>query len=405
MSSGYSQEFNERHPHSIRSLVPPQRNSFIMLAAILAASYCMYLIVLSFCNDLNQHFILTQPTRFECTQCLPSSIPMNRTQSEQSVRNHVHGLYVDSNDQHCSTCQLGRIADADSFPLTPSRKLVFDEHLDVLYVVGSSTLRGMYINFVESFRNQHNFSNHVIIRPSFCCFAEYQFNGTNDVYLEPSSPRSQNVDHLENVLFSAYFIWNAELQNVGNTWQSMKRDLDGKNVMLLIGNHFWNYEFHSKIADIIDEYWRRTVHSTHASVIWLDTWYLGTTNFDAFNRTEENLKIQQLNEKATTWIRRQQHKHDIIQINLDAILLRDYGVSGGSEIFRAYKMTDGVHFQCSFKRRSHADYSEKIVDLDFHKEQYSGGCTDFIDDLLWDEIYRQIVHMKREGEHLDVLIS
>jgi len=343
-------------------------------------------------DDLQKH---DQDDNFSCLECDLNSIPRAGFQeSDDPVA--YRSLQVDAYGRYCANCKFGAFEqnknnaiDESTTAVATSRQIILQKKYSCIYLVGSSVQRQMFINLVESFRRNHNFTHHHLIEHYFHQNARYVWNGTHDglFIMENYSPySSQEYEELiiTNSTVFVQFIWDPQLHRVEQQ-QDYSCGNGGKK-LLVLGNHFWDYRFHDGCKMTINKFLQQSREGD--SLVWLDAWNRKNTLFSELKPWENTTNADLLlNREATEWFTENLNNlnnSQFHQISLDDILERDYGKEMASKIFRGYKLfEDKMHVQCNFRAR----YPAQIRRIFDHKRQRLGNCTDLINDLLWNEIY------------------
>ena len=257
--------------------------------------------------------------------------------------------------------------------------------------MGSSTLRHLYLNLIGAFRANHNFTNHSIIEHYFHSDSNYDFNGTNDVFAIDIGGQRRHATQLqlENVSHSVKFLWNPLLRNTSQhpfVHVSQQSNILGK-AMLVMGNHFWNFDFEDdQIQSLVADFTESHIYRSDLVVVWLTNWMPVEIDIEKRNKVEKMNKdaiaFFDLKKKKAERISQQVH---YIVIDIESIMLREFG-GNGLDVLKGYMMEeDGIHFQCNFMY----EYPHKrISSCSSHKHHKNHKyCDDFINDLMWKEIY------------------
>lgn len=186
---------------------------------------------------------------FECIKCNTDSIPAPRDESICQEE----WFYPDQAGDYCSLCEYGSIEPISVSRESVARKLV--SGFGQIHIMGSSSMRHIYLNLVGAFRGNHDYTNSTIIEHYFHTNSNYAFNGTNDMLFVG---QSKGQISLPNTSHAIDFIWNPMLlglnENKFRNQLQMQQHFTHQKVMLVMGNHFWNSLFHDHIHMLVNTY-------------------------------------------------------------------------------------------------------------------------------------------------------
>jgi hypothetical protein len=319
---------------------------------------------------------------FECIKCDANSIPEPHNKSLCQDE----WFYTDQVGDKCSFCEYGNIR--SSAKKTVARKILAEQQYDQIYIMGSSTLRHLYLNLVGSFRENHNYTDSTIIEHYFHDHSQYTFNGTNDVFWV----QEQSQSLLLNATHSVDFIWNPELLDMNErafrNW--LRQRSMPQKAMMIMGNHFHNSAFHENIPMLVNNYVDYFLnlqgYQHNVVLVWIYTWPIAEWGMKSSTRNKE---IEVLNTNARSFFAQQRKKNHgkqqvkYLEIDLEQVMQREFG---NKDLAPYYMKEDGIHFMCNFDWPQMSPQGK--INTCRHKHP-SGHehCTDPINDLLWKEIY------------------
>ena len=319
---------------------------------------------------------------FECIKCNADSIPEPRDKSICQDE----WFYLDQAGDQCSLCEFGSIEPSVSRE-SVARKLVLG--FGQIHIMGSSSMRHIYLNLVGAFRGNHDYTNSTIIEHYFHSNSNYAFNGTNDM-LFVRQPKGQIS--LPNTSHAIDFIWNPMLLGLNekafrNRLQ-LKQYSTHQKVMLVMGNHFWSSLFHDHIHMLVNTYINYFLdlqeYLGDVVLVWVYTWPVAEW---APQSSAKNKDIEELKTRAKSFFVEQRERNDnqrvkYLEIDLQQIMQHRFGTK---DLTLYYMQEDGMHFMCNFLAPK---YHEGPFNTCKHKQSLAlDNCTDPIDSLLWEHIY------------------
>ena len=243
---------------------------------------------------------------FECIKCNTDSIPAPRDESICQEE----WFYPDQAGDYCSLCEYGSIEPISVSRESVARKLV--SGFGQIHIMGSSSMRHIYLNLVGAFRGNHDYTNSTIIEHYFHSNSNYAFNGTNDMLFVG---QSKGHISLPNTSHAIDFIWNPKLLGLNEeefrNQLQMQQHFTHQKVMLVMGNHFWNSLFHDHIHMLVNTYinYFLELHEYHGDVVlvWVYTWPLAEWSKESSSKNKEN---EMLNENAKSFFAEQRKRND-----------------------------------------------------------------------------------------------
>ena len=323
---------------------------------------------------------------FDCLLCEQASIPNMTLDVFRNSSTCDQGMFhVDLHRDICSFCQLGYHRGKPLSTASAARKIVIERGYSDIFFVGSSTFRHVYHNLVSAFRDDNEHEQKTIIEHYYQDNSFYYFNGTHDVF----QIRDRRESDLINISHSFHHLWIPDLKrSVDDFVSKLKQSpTHGKsNTMLIIGNHFWNTEFHSNIPVLVKAFfdlYAKDGRSPHdVTLVWVHAWPWGKWA----GRSRFNPKIQELQVNSASYLRelrgRLVTKQRIIEIDLV-----DIASQASINLTQYYMKEDGMHFACNHLTK----WPEKMMSCDKHKHHMGmAQCTDPVNDLIIKQIDREL---------------
>ena len=341
--------------------------------------------------------------KFECVQCDVGSIPNISPfdfENDPECSGHDDWFYHDKSNNRCSFCQYATYnatttAQSSSSSRSAARKILFDQNFANIFLIGSSTVRQMYLNLVGSFRENKNYTNRPYIEHYFHTSSWYSFNGTNDAFRVHERGKQDVV----NESHSVNFIWNPDLKldKFIFTQHLQEAPVVGGNTLLLMGNHFWNRMFHKNIPKLVDAFFNHDEYFSNDMVlVWVHAWPLASWTVGCQSKNKEIAKLKLDSSEYLTKKRndllarhnRSRHQLKIIEIDVEKIMHQELGTNNLTNYYMKEDLQCGMHFQCNHFQK----WPDKIKGCDQHKHHMGlDTCTDPVNDLIWNEIYKQLI--------------
>jgi len=335
--------------------------------------------------------------KIECVQCDVGSIPNISPfdfENDPECSGHDDWFYRDKSNNKCSFCQYGTYdatTAAQSSSRSAARKILFDQNFANVFLIGSSTLRQMYLNLVGSFREDQNYTNRPHIEHYFHTSSWYSFNGTNDAFRVHERGKQDVV----NTSHSINFIWDADLKLDKFIFTKHLQEAPvGGNTILIMGNHFWNRTFHKNIPKLVDAFFYHDGYFSNDMVlVWVHAWPLASWKEGCQSKNKEIAKLkldssEYIAKKRNDLLARHngsQHQLKIIEIDVEKIMHQELGTNN---LTNYYMKEDGMHLQCNHLKM----WPDKITRCDQHKHHMGlDTCTDPVNDLIWNEIHKQLI--------------